>query len=114
MSVTNNEGSLLAEKAKIKICAETGPEVITGSTRMKAGTAQKLILNMISTTAMIKCGYVYENLMINLRPTNKKLTKRMVGIVENILKCSESEAEKLLIENNWSIKDAVGMAENKK
>ena len=107
VSITNNPDTLMGSTAKINICADTGPEVITGSTRMKAGTAQKIILNMISTAAMVKCGYVYENLMINLKPTNKKLTKRMIGIVTEILGCDEEKAEKLLNDNNWSIKAAV-------
>ncbi len=107
VSITNNENTKLGGCAHINICADTGPEVITGSTRMKAGTAQKIILNMISTTAMVKCGYVYENLMINLKPTNKKLTKRMINIVTEILKCNEETAEKLLNENEWNINKVV-------
>lgn len=107
VSIANNENSYLGDKADINICADTGPEVITGSTRMKAGTAQKIILNMISTTAMIKCGYVYENLMINLKPTNKKLKARMIGIVTEILKCDSQEAEQKLEANNWNIKAAI-------
>ena len=111
ISITNNPDTKMGKTAHVNICADTGPEVITGSTRMKAGTAQKIILNMISTTAMVKCGYVYENLMINLKPTNKKLTKRMIGIVVEILKCSEEKAEKLLNENNWSIRAVVDRRE---
>lgn len=107
VSITNNPDTELGKTAEIDICADTGPEVITGSTRMKAGTAQKIILNMISTTAMVKCGCVYENLMINLKPTNKKLRKRMIGIVVEILHCTEVQAEQLLCENDWNIRDAV-------
>ena len=107
-SITNNPESELGKAADIDICADTGPEVITGSTRMKAGTAQKIILNMISTAAMVKCGCVYENMMINLKPTNKKLTRRMVGIVTEILGCTAEEAEKRLDENGWNIRSAVG------
>lgn len=107
VSITNNKNTLLGTVANINICADTGPEVITGSTRMKAGTAQKIILNMISTTAMVKCGYVYENLMINLKPTNKKLTKRMINIVTEILKCDAERAETLLNNNGWNISKAV-------
>lgn len=107
VSLTNNPDTLLGKTAHVNICADTGPEVITGSTRMKAGTAQKIILNMISTAAMVKCGFVYENLMINLKPTNKKLTRRMIGIVVEILKCSEEEAEKLLEAHDWSIRAVV-------
>ncbi len=108
ISIVNNPETNLSGKADINICADTGPEVITGSTRMKAGTAQKIIMNMISTVAMVKCGHVYENLMINLRPTNKKLRRRMIGIVVEILKCSESEAEERLEKADWSIRTAVG------
>lgn len=107
VSLTNNPNTELGEMADIDICADTGPEVITGSTRMKAGTAQKIILNMISTAAMVKCGYVYENMMINLKPTNKKLRKRMIGIVVEILKCTEERAEQLLESNDWNIRLAV-------
>lgn len=107
VSITNNPDTELGKAADIDICADTGPEVITGSTRMKAGTAQKIILNMISTAAMVKCGCVYENMMINLKPTNKKLRKRMIGIVIEILGCTEEEAESLLEKNDWNIRSAV-------
>lgn len=107
VSVTNNPDTPLSSFADVDIMADTGPEVITGSTRMKAGTAQKIILNMISTASMVKCGCVYENLMINLRPTNKKLRNRMITIVSDILSCSAQDAEKLLIENEWNIRRAV-------
>ena len=107
VSITNNPNTELGKCADVDICADTGPEVITGSTRMKAGTAQKIILNMISTATMIKCGCVYENLMINLRPTNKKLRKRMIGIVTEIIGCDESTAESLLDKNGWNIRSAV-------
>ncbi len=106
-SITNNPGTALGKEADIDICADTGPEVITGSTRMKAGTAQKIILNMISTASMVKCGCVYENLMINLKPTNKKLRNRMIGIVTEILSCTPEKAQFLLDKNNWSIREAV-------
>ena len=106
-SITNNPDSELGTAADVDICADTGPEVITGSTRMKAGTAQKIILNMISTASMAKCGCVYENMMINLKPTNKKLRRRMIGIVTEILGCSSEKAEELLEENGWSIRSAV-------
>ena len=106
-SITNNPDTELGKVADIDICADTGPEVITGSTRMKAGTAQKIILNMISTASMVKCGCVYENMMINLKPTNKKLRRRMIGIVTEILGCTDTEAEALLEENEWNIRKAV-------
>lgn len=106
-SITNNPDTELGRAADIDICADTGPEVITGSTRMKAGTAQKIILNMISTASMVKCGCVYENLMINLKPTNKKLRRRMIGIVTEFLGCTPEKAEELLEENGWNIRSAV-------
>lgn len=107
ISITNNPDTELGSAATINICADTGPEVITGSTRMKAGTAQKIIMNMISTTAMVKCGHVHENLMINLKPTNKKLRRRVIRIVEEILHCDEQKAEALLAQHNWSIRAVV-------
>lgn len=106
-AITNNTDTELGRAADTDICADTGAEVITGSTRMKAGTAQKIILNMISTVAMVKCGCVYENMMINLKPTNKKLRRRMIGIVTEILGCSFDEAEKRLEESGWNIRKAV-------
>ena len=106
-SITNNPDTELGKAADVDICADTGSEVITGSTRMKAGTAQKIILNMISTASMVKCGCVYENMMINLRPTNKKLRRRMIGIVTEILGCTFEKAEELLENNNWCIRSAV-------
>ncbi len=104
IGLTANGGSRLANESDIPIIVETGAEAITGSTRMKAGTAQKLVLNMLSTCAMIKTGKVYENLMINLKPTNIKLKKRVISIVCEICKCSEDEAINLLDENQWSIR----------
>lgn len=106
-SITNNPDTELGRAADIDICADTGPEVITGSTRMKAGTAQKIILNMISTASMVQCGCVYENLMINLKPTNKKLRRRMIGIVTEILGCTPEKAEELLEKSGWNIRSAV-------
>lgn len=106
VSITNNPNVTMGG-ADICICCDTGPEVITGSTRMKAGTAQKIILNMISTASMVKCGYVYQNMMINLQPTNKKLKARMVGIVTEILGCNRETAEERLEKANWVIRKAV-------
>ena len=107
VGITSNSGTLLDKIADISIVTDTGAEVVTGSTRMKAGTAQKLVLNMISTCAMIKTGKVYENLMINLKPANNKLTKRMIGIVCEILGCTAEEGERRLRDNDWNIRRAV-------
>lgn len=76
-----NHNALISEYADHAIEVPVGPEVVTGSTRMKAGTAEKLVLNMISTTAMIKMGKVYENLMVDVKPTNKKLVERAKRII---------------------------------
>ena len=85
----------------------TGAEVVTGSTRMKAGTAQKLVLNMISTSVMIKRGKVYKNLMVDVQPTNEKLKIRAVNIVSQSLDCSEEEAKTLLTKCHYNVKIAI-------
>lgn len=107
VGITSNSGSPIDRAADISICPDTGPEVITGSTRLKAGTAQKLILNMLSTGAMIRSGYVYENLMINLKPTNQKLKQRVISIVSDITGESAQQAQARLEACNWVIRDAV-------
>jgi len=104
VGLTCNDGSSLAELADIAIVTDTGVEVVTGSTRMKAGTAHKLVLNMLSTCAMVHLGNVYENMMVNLRPTNAKLRERMVGIVADIHKIGRDEARALLERSGWSIR----------
>lgn len=104
VSLSSNEVCRIGEIADIPIFVNTGAEVISGSTRMKAGNSQKFVLNMITTCAMAKTGKVYENLMINLRPTNKKLKQRMIGIVAEICEVSEDEALSLLEENEFSIR----------
>ena len=107
VGVTSNADSLLAKNADIAIFTDTGAEVITGSTRLKAGTAQKFVLNILSTAAMVKTGRVYENLMINLRPTNEKLRRRVISIVCEIKNVDEDEAIALLDSNEWNIRKAV-------
>ena len=108
VSIASNYDSPIERVAKLSIGADTGAEVITGSTRMKSGTAQKLILNMISTCAMIKTGKVCENMMINLKPSNRKLRARMIRIVCELKDCSAETAEALLDANHWNIREAVG------
>lgn len=107
VSLSSNYNTPIEKVAKKQIVTDTGAEVVTGSTRMKSGTAQKLVLNIISTCSMIKTGKVYENMMINLKPTNIKLKARMIRIVCEILKCNEQYAEQLLENNNWEIRKAV-------
>ena len=89
------------------ICAETGAEAISGSTRMKAGTAQKMILNMLSTGSMVKIGKTYHNLMIDVNPTNAKLKRRAVTIVSEICGCREVTARNVLESNGYKTKHAV-------
>ncbi len=101
----------LAEVLDVAICAEVGPEVIMGSTRMKSGTAQKLILNMITTTAMIRLGKIYENMMIDLQMTNKKLVERAKRVVMTITGVSYEDAEKFLSQANGHVKTALVMIE---
>jgi N-acetylmuramic acid 6-phosphate etherase len=86
----------LARCVKIAITPAVGPEVITGSTRMRAGTATKLVLNMLSTGVMVRLGLVYGNLMVNVQPTNEKLKDRATRIIAAATQVSESEAAKLL------------------
>ncbi|MBQ4137003.1 MAG: N-acetylmuramic acid 6-phosphate etherase [Clostridia bacterium] len=111
ISLSNNLPCRIAELADIPIAVITGPEVITGSTRMKAGNAQKMVLNMITTCAMVKTGHVYENLMINLKPTNIKLKRRMIGIVSEICGVSEDKALLLLENNEFVIRKAIAAYE---
>ena len=106
VSLCNNAGSPMEKVAKLSIVTDTGPEVITGSTRLKSGTAQKLVLNMISTCAMVKTGKVYENMMINLKPSNQKLKARVIRILCQILGCDPNTAQTLLEENDWNIRQA--------
>ncbi len=103
------EYSHLAEALDVAVCAEVGPEVIMGSTRMKSGTAQKLILNMITTTAMIRLGKIYENMMIDLQMTNKKLVERAKKIVMTITGIPYEEAERYLNAANGHVKSALVM-----
>ena len=97
-----------------KIGAVTQAEVVTGSTRMKAGTAQKLILNMISTSLMIKYGKVYQNLMVDLQPTNQKLIQRSQRIIQEATGCSSEKALIYLEKSEYNVKLAICMYLTKK
>ena len=85
MAVVCNSNSELGRTAEIEIVADVGPEVLSGSTRMKAGTAQKMVLNMLTTGAMARLGYIYGNLMVNVHTKNHKLVERGLGILEKPL-----------------------------
>lgn len=107
VAVTSNPGTAITKVADIAIVCDTGAEFVTGSTRLKAGNSQKFVLNMLSTCAMVKTGKVYENLMINLKPSNVKLRGRVIRITAAILDCSEDEAEKLLEQYDFNIRQTV-------
>ena len=107
IGITCNSSGKVADEAGIVICPEVGPEVIAGSSRLKAGTAQKMVLNMISTGAMIKIGKTYENFMIDLQATNEKLKDRAINIVSQIAEVSHAEALAMLMKSSWEIKVAI-------
>ena len=107
IAVTSNDDAKMIAHSEVAIVTDTGAEVVTGSTRMKAGSAHKMVLNMISTTVMIKLGKVYENMMINLKPSNIKLRDRMIRITCDILSCDIETAEKRLEKSGWNIRKAV-------
>lgn len=109
IAVTANKGSEAGAVAQLAIEAEPGPEVLTGSTRLKAGTAEKLILNMISTGAMVGIGKVYQNLMVDVQQTNEKLVSRARNIVCEATGCSLQGADKTLRLADEDVKCAVVM-----
>ncbi|MGA7291352.1 MAG: N-acetylmuramic acid 6-phosphate etherase [Terriglobales bacterium] len=96
VAIVCNKNSPLGRAAHVEIVAEVGPEVLAGSTRMKAGTAQKMILNTLTTGALTRLGYVYGNLMVNLRPKNAKLLERGFAILEQTTGLDHRDARKLL------------------
>ena len=107
IALTCNHKAAILEEVGLGICVEVGPEVIAGSSRMKAGTAQKMVLNMLTTGAMIKIGKTYENFMIDLLPTNEKLKDRAIRIVSEIANVNSSTALKTLLECEWKVKEAI-------
>ncbi|MGZ4821834.1 MAG: N-acetylmuramic acid 6-phosphate etherase [Terriglobales bacterium] len=96
IAITCNRNSPLEKAARLAIVTEVGPEVISGSTRMKAGTAQKMVMNMLSSGAMTRLGLVYGNLMVNLNPKNSKLVERGVSILRRAAKVSRETAQQAL------------------
>ena len=109
IAVVCNSNSELEKAAHIGIVVETGPEVISGSTRMKAGTAQKMVLNMLSSGAMTRLGHVYGNLMVNVRPKNEKLALRAVTILERASNIPHEKAKKALQASGGSVPAALVM-----
>lgn len=109
IAVACNHDSPVAALADIAISVDVGPEVIAGSTRLKAGSAQKMILNMLSTASMIGLGKVYGNLMVDVKVTNAKLLTRAVGLVMRLTGLDEAAAQELLGSANNEVKTAVAM-----
>ncbi len=110
ISVTCNNQSPMNQLAEIGIAPIVGPEVITGSTRMKAGSAQKMVLNMFSTGIMVKVGNIYQNLMVNVQPTNEKLMQRATNIIKEAAEIGESQAKEYLEAAQLEVAPAIVMA----
>jgi len=106
-ALVNNRNTEMAKIADIAIEALTGAEAIKGSTRLKAGTAQKMILNMFSTAVFVKMGCTWQNYMTHMKPTNQKLKKRAINMVCEILNIPEDAAEEYLISHNWDIHETL-------
>jgi len=104
-----NAGTVLSATAEHGIEVLVGPELLSGSTRLKAGTAQKLVLNMFSTIVMVQLGKTYGNLMVDVRPTNVKLRERAVGIVAIIADVGREQARSSLEQNDYNVKQAILM-----
>ena len=110
IAVANNRGAPLFALARHKILIETGTEVLAGSTRMQAGTAQKIVLNLFSTAVMVKLGRVYRGLMVSMRATNAKLLRRAQVIVSQIVGCDENAAAQFVQRADGDVKVAVLLA----
>ncbi|QJR80464.1 N-acetylmuramic acid 6-phosphate etherase [Alteromonas pelagimontana] len=109
VSITCSPGSLLMDVANNGICPIVGPECLTGSTRMKSGTAQKLVLNMLSTASMIRLGKTYQNLMVDVNATNQKLQARAIHIVMQATDCDKATATQALLASGNRAKVAILM-----
>ncbi|MBS3765726.1 N-acetylmuramic acid 6-phosphate etherase [Candidatus Bipolaricaulota bacterium] len=106
-SITNNLCQPIEKYSDTSVVVETGPEVIAGSTRMKAGTAQKMVLNMISTVSMIRLGKVYDNLMVDVVASNQKLKKRAKRILNELTSAEEAKIEEVLETSDYEVKPAI-------
>jgi N-acetylmuramic acid 6-phosphate etherase len=106
-AISNSPQSKISQVATVGIEAITGPEVVTGSTRMKAGTAQKIILNMITTTAMIRIGKIFKGYMVDVQPTNQKLKQRAATILEKVTGIEKEEAVQILEATDYDLKVAI-------
>ena len=111
VGLTNNPNTPLLEQAEIPVLLATGPEFLAGSTRLTAGTAQKVALNLLSTQIMIALGRVYQGCMVEVVPTNAKLVARAKGIVQTLTGCTPAEAETLFERAGGDLKVAVLLAD---
>jgi len=109
IALTCNPESEMAKHADIEISPVVGPEVLTGSTRMKSGTAQKLVLNMLTTASMVRTGKCYQNLMVDVKASNKKLIARAIRIVMQATECSGDDAANMLEQSQYEVKPAIYM-----
>lgn len=109
VSLALNLNAPISDHAQTAIEITVGPEFLTGSTRLKSGTAQKMVLNMISTISMIGIGKIYKNLMVDVQPTNEKLVERSKSIIMTATDCSYEIAEKALADANQNVKTAIVM-----
>ena len=109
VAISCNRGSALGKVARFKIEVEVGPEVLTGSTRLKAGSAQKQICNMLTTGAMVKLGYVYSNMMVNMHLKNEKLVERGALILETLAQVNRERALEVLKKADMSLPVALVM-----
>src|SRR5690606_7649889 len=109
LGITCNRPSAVEELADLTVAPVVGPEVVTGSTRLKAGTAQKMVLNMLSTGAMIRLGKVYENLMVDFRATNAKLRERAIRTLQSATGASREACEEAFERSNHQVKVAIVM-----
>jgi N-acetylmuramic acid 6-phosphate etherase len=107
IAIANNAGAPVFDVARHRILADTGTEVIAGSTRMKAGTAQKIVLNLFSTAAMVKMGRIYRGLMVDMRARNTKLLRRAEAMVGEILGCPQENAARYLEQADGDVKTAI-------
>jgi N-acetylmuramic acid 6-phosphate etherase len=107
IGVTSVPGSALCDRVDVAIAPDTGPEAVLGSTRLKAGTAQKLVTNMLTTAAMVRLGRVYRNLMVDMKATNEKLRARAVRLVVLATDCAPEAAQAALDDAGGSVKQAI-------
>lgn len=108
-AIVNVSNPDVADHCNYLIKLLVGPEVIAGSSRMKAGTSEKLVLNMISTAVFVKLGKIYDNMMVDLKPVNEKLRERMVNVLSRIMGVDDSKAKDALVKAEWNLKAAALM-----